>query len=239
MLPPGRGLASRQVARGHGEAGACGWGAGCVPSRRSVTLTVPSPQAGAGEGTLLPASAAPGSQGGRGFSPWQPAPPCNASQTGRHGPARDPPGPAPACLPPPARPGLAHLPCQPRAPRVGHGWTLRCRDHHRWVSLGTGVRGVRSQGSSGMVLCPVPIEWPELSRRPGIPQVPHAGIPGLLSPEPLGRAERGQEMAAGPCPQKAGGRGGSRGQLGRGVPVCHPVGWNPSPQTSGHGDGPS
>lgn len=201
---------------------------------QSITLTTPSPQAGAGEETLPPASATPRSRGGRGFSPWQQHPPRNTSQTGHRGPTRAPPWPVPACLPPPARPGVSHCcpaPRQPCAPRVGHGWTPRCRNHHRWVepggaggvALGTGVRGVRSWGRSGLVLRPVPMAWPELSHRPGIPR-PTPAVPGPLSPAPLGRAERGQEMAAGPCPQKAGGEGGAGERWGGGVPACHPVG---------------
>ncbi|XP_054657014.1 uncharacterized protein LOC129195200 [Grus americana] len=52
------------------------------PASRSSCHRGSAEQAGAREGTLLPTSAAPGSQGGRCFSPWQPAPPRNTSQTG-------------------------------------------------------------------------------------------------------------------------------------------------------------
>lgn len=74
--------------------------------KASPTLTVPSPQERAREQILLPAGTAAGSQGGRCLSPWQLPPPCNASQTGHHGPARSHPWPVPTCLPAPAQPGL-------------------------------------------------------------------------------------------------------------------------------------
>ncbi|XP_014814563.1 PREDICTED: LOW QUALITY PROTEIN: huntingtin-associated protein 1 [Calidris pugnax] len=50
------------------------------------------PAAGAREGTPLPAGIAPGSQGGRGFSPWQPPPPRNPAKLDAAVPQETPPG---------------------------------------------------------------------------------------------------------------------------------------------------
>lgn len=119
--------------------------------------------------------------------PMAARPPRNASQTGHPGPTRDPPQPEPTRLPPPGPTCRCLSPHQPSVPRVRHGHTPRCCDHHRWVDLGVlGLLWAVPSSCSHSVAGDEP-----LSRHPS-PHCPRAASTSTVSTASHARCPQGR-----------------------------------------------
>lgn len=159
--------------------------------------------------------------------PMAARPPRNASQTGHPGPTRDPPQPEPTRLPPPGLTCRCLSPHQPSVPRVRHGHTPRCRDHHRWVDLGVlgllwavpsscshSVAGDEPLSRHPSPHCPRAASTSPLSPLHPTPAVPRAARPGRAWPGDGSRT----------LPADSAAMRGEQGRAGARILECHPAG---------------